>query len=267
MKPFLEANCIDCHDSETTKGGLNLEKLAYEPTQHANAVTWELIHDRVARGEMPPKKKSQPDPKEKAAWLAELSQSLRNTSLAIQKKEGRGPVRRLTRAEYEATVNDLLHTHLGLRSLFPDDAEKGGFDKVGEGLTLSGEHFAAYQEAAEKALNIAIEHKAAVKWETDGARHFKSREREFTNWGLWSEGNSIVIGSVLKYPSVTIITGRAERSGRYRFTFTAHSRNNGGKSLPMAIGVHDWRTMRPGAPETSYPKEENGNLAKTRKVL
>lgn len=62
MKPFLEANCIDCHDSETTKGGLNLEKLAYEPTQHANAVTWELIHDRVASGEMPPKKKSHSPP-------------------------------------------------------------------------------------------------------------------------------------------------------------------------------------------------------------
>ena len=251
-KPFLDANCIDCHDSETHKGGLNLDDLAFDPTKHANALTWELIHDRVAAGEMPPKNKRQPEAKEKSAWLAELSQGLRTASLAVQKKEGRGQVRRLTRAEYEATVNDLLHTHLGLRSLFPDDAEKGGFDKVGEGLTLSAAHFAAYQEVAEKALNAAIEHSGAVKWETDGAKHFKSREREFTNWGCWSEGNSIAIGSVLKYPSVTIITARAERSGRYRFTFTAQSRKNGGKSLPIAIGVHDWRTMRPGAPETSY---------------
>ena len=32
MKPFLDSNCIDCHDSETHKGGLNLDELAYQPT-------------------------------------------------------------------------------------------------------------------------------------------------------------------------------------------------------------------------------------------
>jgi Protein of unknown function (DUF1592)/Protein of unknown function (DUF1588)/Protein of unknown function (DUF1585)/Protein of unknown function (DUF1587)/Protein of unknown function (DUF1595)/Planctomycete cytochrome C len=252
VREFVEATCYDCHDSATKKAGLDLEKLDLSLTDRKSNHTWELIHDLVQSGEMPPKKKTQPKPEERAAFLAELGNQLRNASLERQAKEGRGPVRRLTRSEYEATVNDLLHTHLGLRALFPDDAEKGGFDKVGEGLTLSADHFAAYQEVAEKALNMAIEHKGAVKWETDGAKQFKSREREFTNWGCWTEGNAIVIGSVLKYPSVTIITARAERSGRYRFTFTAQSRNNGGKSLPIATGVLDWPTMRPGAPETSY---------------
>jgi hypothetical protein len=51
--------------------------------------------------------------------------------------------------EYATTVNDLLHIHTDLRSLFADDAVTAGFDKVGEGLTLSSTHFAAYQEAAE----------------------------------------------------------------------------------------------------------------------
>lgn len=250
--PFLDSNCIDCHDSSTHKSGLDLEKLDFPPSDQKNALTWELIFDRVANGEMPPKKKAPPSVEARATFLAGLAKGLRTASLTWQAKEGRGPVRRLTRTEYEATVNDLLHTHFTLRPLFPDDAGKGGFDKVGEGLTLSAEHLAAYQEVAEKSLNAAIEHKAGVKWETDGARVFKSREKEFTNWGCWNEGNAIVIGSVLKYPSVTILTARAERSGRYRFTFTAQARNNGGKSLPLAVGVHDWRTMRPGAPETRH---------------
>ena len=102
---------------------------------------------------------------EKAAWLAELSQSLRTASLAVQQKEGRGPVRRLTRVEYETTVNDLLHIRTDLQSLFPEDAVTAGFDKVGEGLTLSAAHFTAYQGAAEKALNMAIERGAVLMGE------------------------------------------------------------------------------------------------------
>jgi hypothetical protein len=31
MTPFLEGNCLDCHDRETQKGGLNLENLAFNP--------------------------------------------------------------------------------------------------------------------------------------------------------------------------------------------------------------------------------------------
>lgn len=134
LKPFLEANCIDCHDSETHKGGLNFDELAYQPTQRGNALTWEHVFDRVSKGEMPPAKKAQPKPEERASFLAEMSKELRAASLARQATEGRGPVRRMTRAEYEATVNDLLHIHTDLRSLFPEDAVTSGFDKVGEGL-------------------------------------------------------------------------------------------------------------------------------------
>ena len=151
LKPFVEANCVNCHDSDTHKGGLNLDELPYQPQERLNARTWEHVFDRVAKGEMPPKNKRQPAPADKAAWLAELSHSLRTASIAVQQKEGRGPVRRMTRTEYENTVNDLLHIRCDLKGLFPDDAVTAGFDKVGEGLTLSATHFAGYQEAAEKA--------------------------------------------------------------------------------------------------------------------
>ena len=54
MKPFLDSNCIDCHDSETHKGGLNLDDLAYHPEKRANALTWEHVFDRAAPAPMPP---------------------------------------------------------------------------------------------------------------------------------------------------------------------------------------------------------------------
>ncbi len=185
MKPLLDTYCMDCHDSETHKGGLNLADLAYEPAHRGNASTWERIFDRVAKGEMPPKNKTQPAAEEKAAWTSALAAGLRSASLEMQREEGRGPVRRLTRTEYENTIHDLLHIECDLKGLFPDDAVTAGFDKVGEGLTLSATHFARYQEAAEKALADAIYH-AGVMLLAGWGPFLQGNEKTFTR--LWQLG-------------------------------------------------------------------------------
>lgn len=246
MKSFVQTNCIDCHDSETHKGGLNLDDLAYEPTQRNNALIWEHVFDRVSKGEMPPAKKAQPKPEDRAAFVAELSKELRAASLTRQAKDGRGPVRRLTRAEYERTVNDLLYIHTDLQSLFPEDAVTAGFDKVGEGLTLSAAHFVAYQAAADKALNMAIDRGAVVSMDVDGAAVFNRDPKAYTGWGAWLEGSTMVLPSRLHYPYLSIFGPKAMRSGRYRVTFTAQARNNDGKPLPVALGIHDNRAPKPG---------------------
>lgn len=249
MKPFLDANCIDCHDSETHKGGLNLDDLAYEPTKRGNAVTWEHVFDRVSKGEMPPKNKLQPDAKEKTAMLAELAKSLRAASLATQEQEGRGPVRRLTRTEYENTVSDLLHIKCDLQGFFPEDAVTAGFDKVGEGLTLSATHFARYQEAAEKALAEAIVHAGGLQISEDGPKLFKHNVQNFTTYGNWVEDDCLVVNSRMFYPYTALMGPRAALSGRYRIRITAQARNNGGKSMPIAIGVHNGQSAKPDGPE------------------
>jgi len=53
---FLENNCFDCHDSDTTKGDLNLAELG--PVDETNAAVWKSIWAQVTLQEMPPKKKS-----------------------------------------------------------------------------------------------------------------------------------------------------------------------------------------------------------------
>jgi len=249
MQSFLDANCMDCHDSEMRKGGLNLDELAYQPTQRGNALKWEQVFDRVAKGEMPPKNKRQPAAEEKAAWLTQMAQSLREASLAVAQQEGRGPVRRLTRTEYETTVSDLLHIKCDLKDLFPDDAVTAGFDKVGEGLTLSSTHFATYQIAAEKALADAIYHAGSLNFSQDGQRFFKGKEATFADYGNWLEGTHFVLTSRLFYPYTAIMGPWVPLSGRYRIHITAQARNNGGRSMPIAIGVHSHHASRPDAPE------------------
>jgi hypothetical protein len=251
MREFVESHCVACHDSGGREAGLDLETAKVSLSSKANGFLWESVFDRVDRGEMPPQTADQPTSEERAVFLAALGHELRTASLARQAKEGRGPVRRLTRTEYEASVNDLLHLRTDLRSLFPDDAVTAGFDRVGVGLTLSAAHFAAYQEAAEKALNVAITRSSVLEWEQNGAELFQSKVKDFTNWGSWLEGDTMVVASRLNYPGTAVLGPRTPRSGRYRVTATAQARNNDGRLMPVAIGILDPLTVKANAPETS----------------
>ena len=56
-RAFLENNCFDCHDGDTTKGDLNLAELG--PVDETNAAVWKSIWAQVTLQEMPPKKKSE----------------------------------------------------------------------------------------------------------------------------------------------------------------------------------------------------------------
>ena len=56
-RAFLENNCFDCHDADTTKGDLNLAELG--PVDETNAAVWKSIWAQVTLQEMPPKKKSE----------------------------------------------------------------------------------------------------------------------------------------------------------------------------------------------------------------
>ncbi|MEY2750600.1 MAG: hypothetical protein RLZZ550_571, partial [Verrucomicrobiota bacterium] len=152
-RAFLEKHCFECHDAETKKGGLDLTTLRYDA---AKPEKWVLLHDAVAAGEMPPaKRKSQPDPAERAAFVAELGGRLK-TDIAAAHPHRIG-LRRLTRQEFENSLKDLLALpRLDITALLPADGRVSGYDKIGSGLDLSPGHLAAYQEAVEKALDVAI---------------------------------------------------------------------------------------------------------------
>ncbi|NBV33980.1 MAG: hypothetical protein EBR81_09400, partial [Proteobacteria bacterium] len=53
---MLENHCAECHDQDTAKGGLDLGKLPKDLQDHSLRDRWIRIHDRMEKGEMPPKK-------------------------------------------------------------------------------------------------------------------------------------------------------------------------------------------------------------------
>lgn len=250
-RSFLDRHCVSCHDSETQEVGLDLTGLA--AAGHASDAdhSWEQVFDRVRRGEMPPADAEQPTSEERADFLGHLEVDLRSAGLERQALEGRGPVRRLTRKEYENTVKDLLLVNLALADLFPDDATSDGFDKVGSGLTLSIAHFEAYQLAADKALAEAIPDKkyAPLRYSRNAHEMFAGRPNEYSNYGCWLEDDAFILTSRLFYPYTTILSPWAPRGGRYRVRVTAQARNSDSGELPLGIGAHSHWMFKPDAPQ------------------
>ncbi|MCB1089349.1 MAG: DUF1587 domain-containing protein, partial [Verrucomicrobiae bacterium] len=118
---------------------------------------WVKVHDRIASGEMPPKKKPRPETAETEAVTTWLSSALVEAEKATLDAEGRTGIRRLTRSEYENTVRDLFDLPgIALKSGLPADGSAHGFDKNSDALDISHVNLAKYLEAADKALDLAI---------------------------------------------------------------------------------------------------------------
>ncbi len=166
---ILDSRCLDCHDTETRKGGINLTKLlaADNLNEPKTAALWEKVDQVVRAGEMPPKKKkplTAPEKTQLAKWY-ELTYVLKNGKEHI----GQTALRRLSRYELINTLEDLLHISLKqpyvfspevpallpstLETILPADAPgESGFHNDAEQLAGSKPPILEYAQAFEYAL-------------------------------------------------------------------------------------------------------------------
>src|SRR5580765_4549831 len=156
-KQFIQKYCTECHDAETKKAGLDLTGLKFDLASSTNFSMWVLVHDRVSKGEMPPRKKARPEAGELNAFTNSLASALLSGERAQFAKEGRSTRRRLNRYEYENALRDLLHAPwLQVRDSLPEDGEADRFNKIGDALDVSHVQMARYLAAADYALRQAM---------------------------------------------------------------------------------------------------------------
>ncbi len=155
IAPLMQS-CLKCHDKDTHKGGLDLTALSFDLTDRSIREQWIRIHDRVEKGEMPPKASDLPVA-QREDLVKFLKAKLHAADLAEIVATGRGPMRRLNREEYEQNLRDLLQLpHLDIRDLLPADREAHHFNKVSDTLDMSRVQLMAYLDAAEAALQQAM---------------------------------------------------------------------------------------------------------------
>jgi hypothetical protein len=230
--PFLERNCSDCHDSETKKGGLDLDALGTDLTDAATLAKWVRIHDRVRDGEMPPPNKGLLAATDKAGFLHPLSASLTKGHAQVK-----GTVmRRLNRAEYERTLNELLGTKVDVAAMLPEDGKSHGFDNVGEALDLSPTHLQRYLEAAGMALDASETFGPRPAAETKSYTLDAGRNKDHVgkHW-LKRDDGALVVFTVGDYPAIKFEEFRASRSGNFqlRLTVAAHASTG-----PVTYGIY-----------------------------
>ena len=220
---FLESHCMDCHDGYVQKGGLNLEEFPRNQISGEFLVErWTRIYDRVNAAEMPPPKKKVLDREEIAGFLGGLSPILHKADQELREVVHR----RLNREEYEATIQDLLGIEIELKHLLPEDQEAGGFDNNGAALAMSPDQIEQYLEAARLALGEAM-----VEGERPEIKVVTASSVPETKM-YWGKGfgfhDEHVFGYITSKTSYSKIATRRERvkvRGKYRFKFTAMTRN------------------------------------------
>jgi mono/diheme cytochrome c family protein len=189
LRTFVANHCLECHDSETAKGGLDLAKAGFALDREADHAMWVEVHDRVAAGEMPPaKRKERPAAGTVQAFLAAIAPPLIAADQARAASEGRATWRRLNRYEYEHSLRDLLQAPwLQVKSFLPEDGEAHRFNKIGDALDISHVQMAQYLAAAEYALREVMG--GPVKPASETRRHYARDQGVFAKKMLFNEFN------------------------------------------------------------------------------
>jgi hypothetical protein len=180
VNPFLTKYCTECHDADTKKGDLDLTSFKLDLDDPQNFSRWVLVHDRVASGEMPPKKKARPQASDLSAFTSTLSTVLAAADNERAASEGRATQRRLNRYEYENVLRDLLHAPwLQIKDSLPEDGEANRFNKIGERLDVSHVQMARYLAVADLALR-QVATTLSDQPQTKTIRFYARDQRSFT---------------------------------------------------------------------------------------
>lgn len=156
VKPFVDANCIECHGNERQKRDLNLESLTSADSLIADRERWDDIVVKLREREMPPADEPQPAEHQRQAVAEWLAKELARIDRVTPPDPGRVTARRLNRSEYNHTIRDLLGVDTSPADDFPQDDSGYGFDNIADVLSLSPVLMEKYMSAAERVARAAL---------------------------------------------------------------------------------------------------------------
>jgi mono/diheme cytochrome c family protein len=154
VAPLFEKHCYGCHGAEKAKGKLRIDKLNPDFIKGNDGDHWRDVLDRLNFGDMPPAAEPALKKEDRELMTAWLDQERRRAALA---KNQITHFRRLTRREYERTLQDLLGLPIEFGNRLPEDGRsKDGFRNDGDALRMSPLQYETYLQIADEALAEAI---------------------------------------------------------------------------------------------------------------
>ena len=102
---FFSTYCISCHGQKKPKAGIRLDQMGIQQWNDPNLL--DGIYTAIENGEMPPEDAStHPKLSESKAFQKVLGTQLRR----LAEKQKPGVLKRLSRVEYQNTINDVFGT-------------------------------------------------------------------------------------------------------------------------------------------------------------
>ena len=153
---FVQKNCVGCHNSSVSSGGVDFSYLQKPGTFVQNREIWEHALAKLKAGEMPPPGAPKPPAAAISTTTRFLETEFKQQDSNIQADVGRVGARRLNKAEYNNTVRDLLGVDIEPAAEFPADQAAYGFDNISDALGISSVLMEKYADAAERSVRTAI---------------------------------------------------------------------------------------------------------------
>ena len=224
VRPLLDRYCFQCH-GERHKGGLDLRVFRSEDDVVASRKTFEHVLTHMEARTMPPEKKPQPTPDERALMVGWFRERL--FWVDCEKPDpGRVTLRRLNRTEYNNTIRDLVGLDLKPADNFPADDVGYGFDNIGDVLSVPPMLLERYLLAAEKVLDAAV----VTAPLAPPMQRFSGRDFEGGSDGGAGVRTLASNGDLIR--KVTL-----DRTGEYRVRIRAFGDQAGDEPVRAALGL------------------------------
>jgi hypothetical protein len=158
VRPLLKTYCQGCHSEKQSEAEINLQQFATLADVQKQPQVWQKVGAMLESGQMPPKDARQPTDEQRAALRGWVRRHLQAEARKNAGDPGPVVLRRLSNAEYTATVRDLT----GIESLtpareFPIDGAAGeGFTNTGNALVMSPALLAKYLDAGKEIAGHAV---------------------------------------------------------------------------------------------------------------
>jgi len=176
VRPLVQEHCADCHSGSKAKGGIDLERFQTNADVFKDTARWEGVLHALRDQVMPPPKNSDLTLADRDRMVAWIRTNLDEAYLSLPADPGPPTLRRLTRAEYDRTMRDLLGIDLSLAANFPPDGGGGeGFQNNADTLFVPALLLEKLMTAADQAIAVAIPERLGIVTPTsDHAKDIKT---------------------------------------------------------------------------------------------
>ncbi len=150
----IQQYCVRCHNERRLLGNMSLEEFDAADAPSNGELAEKMIR-KLRAGLMPPPGTSRPDD-ETLHGLIESLEGQMDRAAAANPNPGRRTFQRLNRAEYQASIRDLLDLEIDPGAYLPLDTKSANFDNIADAQLLSATLTDGYLRAAAEISRLAL---------------------------------------------------------------------------------------------------------------